>query len=101
MQEHGLRWFRPVYYASLRLSKAEHNYNTWERGALGMIYSVQKVRHYLLGNNFTFHVDHLAPLYLVKKQSVTGKLARWMLLFQEFDSDIVHTLGSQHAVADS
>ena len=75
MQEHELGWFRPVYYASRRLSKAKRNYNTTESEALGMIYSVQKFRHYLPGNKFTFHVDHSTLLYLVKKQSVTGKLA--------------------------
>ena len=51
-----------------------------EREALGMIYSINKFRHYLLGKKFTFHVGHAALLYLVSKQALTGKLARWMLL---------------------
>ena len=80
MQEATNKWFRPVYYASRRLSKAERNYSTTEREALGMIYSVTKFRHYLLGNRSTFHVDHSALLYLVNKPELTGKLARWMLL---------------------
>ena len=50
-----------------------------------MIYNIGKFRHYLLGRKFTFHVDHAALLYLVEKQTLTGKLARWMLLLQEFD----------------
>ena len=41
----------------------------------------------------------MAELYLVSKQSLTGKLARWMLLFQEFDFDIEHRTRTQHAVA--
>ena len=47
-------------------------------------------RHYLLGKKFTLHVDHVVLLYLVSKQSLTGKLAQWMLLLQEFDFDIQH-----------
>ena len=65
-----------------------------------MIYSVNKFQHYLLGRKFTFHGDHSALLYLVSKQELTGKLARWMLLLQEFEFDILHRREVQHAVAD-
>ena len=94
------KWYRPVYYASRKLSQAERNYSTTEREALGMIYNVTKFRHYLLGRKFSFHVDHSALLYLVSKASLTGKLARWTLLLQEFEFEIFHRPGIQHAVAD-
>ena len=81
-------WYRLVYYSSRKLSTAERNYSTTEREALGMIYSINKFRHYLLRKKFTFHVDHAALLYPVSKQTLTGKLARWMLLLQEFEFDI-------------
>ena len=35
-------WYKPVYYASQKLSTTERNYSTTEREALGMIYSVNK-----------------------------------------------------------
>ena len=78
-------WYRPVYYASRKLSTAERNYSTTEREALGMIYSINKFRHYLLRHRFTVHVDHAALLYLVEKQALTRKLVKWMLLLQEFN----------------
>ena len=93
-------WYRPVYYASRRLSTAEKNYSTTEGEALGMIYSINKFWRYLLGRKFTFHVDHSALLYLVNKQALTGRLARWLLLLQEFDFQIQHRPGIQHVVAD-
>ena len=71
-----------------------------EREALGMIYNITKFRHYLLGRRLTFHVDHSTLLYLVNKQALTGGLAQWMLLIQEFDFQIHHRLGVQHVVAD-
>ena len=89
-----------MYYASRKLSKAERNYSTTEREALGMVYSVTKYRHYLLGRKFSFHVDHSVLLYVVSKASLTGKIARWTLLLQEFEIDIFHQPGIQHAVAD-
>ena len=42
MQLTELKWYRLVYYASQKLSKAEPNYSTTEREALGMVYSVTK-----------------------------------------------------------
>jgi hypothetical protein len=74
---------RPIYYASRRLSKVKRNYSTTERETLGMIYSVTKFHHYLLGKWFTFHVDHSTLVYLVSKALLTGKLAWWTLLLQE------------------
>ena len=64
-----------------------------------MVYSINKFRHYLLGKKFTFHVDHSALLYLVSKQELTGKLARWTLVLQDFEFDILHR-PVQHAIAD-
>ena len=89
-----------MYYASQKLLKAEWNYSLIEREALGMIYSVTKYRHYLLGCKLSFHVDHSVLLYLVSKASLTGKLALWTLLLQEFEFEIYHRLGVQDVVAD-
>ena len=85
MQEKEKGWYKPVYYASRMLIKADNNYTVTEREALGMVYSLGKFRNYLLGNKVMFHVDHQALLYLIKKPQLTGRLARWMLLHQEFD----------------
>ena len=89
-----------MYYASRRLSAAEKNYSTTERQTLRTVYSINKLWHYLLGHKFTCHVDHLALLYLINKQALTGRLARWMLLLQEFDFQIQHRPGVQHVIAD-
>jgi hypothetical protein len=45
-------------------------------------------------------VDHSALVYLVSKASLTRKLAQWTLLLKEYEFDIVHQPGVQHAVAD-
>ena len=45
-------------------------------------------------------MDHTTLLYLVFKQSLTGKLARWILLLQKFNFDIQHRPCTQHVVAD-
>ena len=50
-----------------------------EREARGMIFALEKFRHYLLSNKVIFHVDHKALLFLVSKPKLEGRLARWML----------------------
>ena len=92
---------QPIAYTSRLLSKAEKNYTTTEKEALAMVYAVNKFRHYLLGNKFIFYVDHLALQFLVNKPQVSGRLARWLLLFLEFDFKIIYKPGKTHGVADA
>ena len=100
MQEQIGGYLQPIYYASKALTKAENNYNTSKREALGIIYVVTKFRHYLLGNKFVLHVNHQALVYIVNKALLVGKMAWWMLLLQEFDFTIQHTPGNENAIAD-
>ena len=96
--DHGLD--HPVYFASRLLSKAENNYSTKKQEALGMVYAVQKFRHYLLGTPFVFYVDHQALLYLVNKPIIQGRISQWLLLVQEFTFKIVVRPGKSHVSAD-
>ena len=54
-----------------------------------MIFSLQKFRHYLLANPFIFYTDHQALKYLVNKPLHHGRICRWLLLFQEFEFEVV------------
>jgi len=90
----------PIFYASRLLNQAERNYSTIEREALAMVYSLHKFFHYLLANHFIFYVDHEVLIHLVNRTIVSGRIARWMLLLQEYDFEIVHKPGRQHVVAD-
>jgi hypothetical protein len=65
------------------------NYTTTERECLSMVYVLQKFRHYLLGGNFKMFTDHSALKYLVNKTMLGGRICRWILLFQEYDFEIM------------
>ena len=43
------------------------------------------------------YIDHSAVKYLVNKPVLGGKICRWLLLFQEFDFEIVVKLGRLNA----
>ena len=79
----------PIAFASIKLSETEHNYNTTEREGVAMVYALQKFRHYLLGKHFKIFTDQLALKYLVNKPVLGGRICRWLLLFQEFDFEVI------------
>ena len=64
----------PIVYSSRKLNKAKQNYSTIEREALGMVFALQKYRHYLLANPFVFYINHQALKYLVNKPLHHGRI---------------------------
>jgi hypothetical protein len=54
-----------------------------------MVYALHKFCHYLLGGHFKMFTDHSALQYLVKKLVLGGIICRWILLFQEYDFEII------------
>ena len=79
----------PIAFPSIKLLTTEKNYTTTEREGLLMVYALQKFRHYLLGGHFKIYTDHSALKYLVNKLVLGGNIYLWLLLFHEFDFEIV------------
>jgi hypothetical protein len=71
---------KPIYYASRQMSSAEKNYTTTKRECLPIIYACKNFRHYLLGYDVVFHIDHDAIKYLVNKADLSGRIAQWVML---------------------
>jgi hypothetical protein len=65
-----------------------------------MVYALHKFKHYLLGKQFVFYVDHMALVYLVNKPQIFGRIARKLLLFLEYDFN-VYKYGRSHLMADT
>jgi hypothetical protein len=66
-----------------------------------MVYALHKFKHYLLGKQFVFYVDHMALVYLINKPQVFGKIAKRLLLFLEYDFKIVYKPSRSHLMADA
>jgi hypothetical protein len=79
----------PLAFSSRNLSTTEINYTTTEREGLAMVYALQKFRHYVLGGNFKMFTDQSALKYLFNNLVFGCIICRWILLFQEYDFDIV------------
>lgn len=89
----------PIAFAIRKLSNAKKNYTTIERG-LTIVYALQKFRHYLLGSHFKFYTDHSTLKYLVNKPMLGGRICQWLLLFQEFDFEVIVKPGKQNVGPD-
>jgi hypothetical protein len=90
----------PIAFAIRKLSDSEQNYNTTEREGLAITCALHKFRHYLLGKNVKMFTDHSVLKYLVNKPVLGGIFCRWLLLFQEFDFEVIVKLGKLNVGLD-
>ena len=60
-----------------------------KREGIAMVYALQIFRHYLMGGHFKIYTDHYPLKYLFNKPMLEGNICRWILLFQEFDFEII------------
>ncbi len=90
-----------IAYASRNNNKAESNYFSYEGECLAIIWAVIHFRPYLYGTNFTLYTDHKPIKWLMTNDKLIGKLARWALMFQEYEFKLIHRSGITHQNADT
>ena len=90
----------PVCYASRTCNPAEKNYGSCEGECLAVVWATQHFREYLFGTPFTLVTDHEPLKWLMQTNKTTGKLARWSLLLQEYDIQVIHKRGVLNTNAD-
>ena len=92
-----------VCYTSRCLHNAELNYSVQEKEMLGIIYSVQKYRHYLIGSPFEirFQTDHCSLQFIDKPAQTAGRMARWAMIMQDYNYSISYIPGPTNHVGDA
>jgi transposase InsO family protein len=89
-----------IAYASRSNNDAEAKYSSYEGECLAVVWAVAHFHPYLYGQSFTLVTDHQPLKWLMESDKLTGKLARWALLLQEYDFQVVHKAGLQNLDAD-
>jgi hypothetical protein len=89
-----------VAYASRSNNAAESRYSSYEGECLATVWAVAHFRCYLFGTQFTLVIDHQPLKWLMKSDKLTRKLARWALILQEYDFQVVHKPGVANLDAD-
>ena len=90
-----------VECASRSLSKEEKNYSVTEQECLAVVFATSKFRPYIAGKKVRVTTDHNALVWLMKKQQLPPRLARWVLTLQEFDLDYNYKKGKLNQDADA
>jgi hypothetical protein len=75
-----------IYYLSRTMIGAEHRYNPVEKECLALVFAVQKMRHYLVGQ--LIHViSRVNPLRILmtKPSSLNCRLANWAILLSQYE----------------
>lgn len=101
MQHHPNSGLHPVYYMSRKTNITQSRYSSYELEALAIIEGVKKFRHYLYGRHFKIVTDCKAFELTLKKKDLTPKVARWVMLLDEYDYEIEHRAGSKMKHADA
>jgi len=92
---------KSIAYASRVLNSSEINYSTIEKECLVIIFGIKHFRPYLWGKKFKIITDHRPLVWLFNVSDMNSRLARWRMLLQEFDYEIVYKPGSEHNNADA
>lgn len=78
-----------LYYLSRTMVGIELNYSPIEKICLALIFTLQKLRHYLL-TTMIHLISRANPLkYIMSCPSVQGRIAKWTVLLSEFDIHFV------------
>src|SRR5262249_60117465 len=75
----------PIYYLSKKKKDYEVKYNQVEKTCLALVWATRKLRHHFQSYKVKEVSRHDPLKYLHETPSLTGKLARCLVLLSEFD----------------
>ena len=90
----------PIQCISKKLTETEQRYSTIEKEAFCIVWAVEKLSFYLLGNHFIIESDHEPLSYMNKFSKSKDKLRRWELLLSNFDYEIRYIPGKENIMSD-
>lgn len=92
---------KPVAFVSRALTKSEQNYSTLEKESLAIIFSVIKLKQYLIGYHFTLQTDH-KPLVSIFGENkglpimAAARMQRWAFILSGFNYTIKYISGNSN-----
>ena len=72
-----------------------------EKEALAIKWSLEKLRYYLLGRDFSLVTDHAPLKWMATAKDTNARVTRWLLALQDYRFQVVHRPGRANANADA
>ncbi|GFT23775.1 hypothetical protein TNCV_3512221 [Trichonephila clavipes] len=95
--------WEPVAFLSVKLSKSQQKWSTYDRELLAMYISVKRFRHMLEGRDFIIYTDQKPLMYAFMQNPDKCSPRQWRHLdfISQFSTDVRHINGTRNAVADA
>ncbi|GFU50473.1 hypothetical protein TNCV_4456081 [Trichonephila clavipes] len=92
-----------VAFLSVKLSKSQQKWSTYDRELLAMYISVKRFRHMLEGRDFIIYTDQKPLMYAFMQNPDKCSPRQWRHLdfISQFSTDVRHINGTHNAVADA
>ncbi|KFM72496.1 Retrovirus-related Pol polyprotein from transposon 17.6, partial [Stegodyphus mimosarum] len=90
-----------VYCVSKKTTEAEKNYHSSKLELMAIVWTLDRLRQFLLGIEFTVVTDCQALVYMNAKKSTNPQIARWSILIQEYNFEIRHKPGIKMSHIDA
>ncbi|CAI6344904.1 unnamed protein product [Macrosiphum euphorbiae] len=90
-----------VYAVSKKTTSAESKYHSSRLELLAIIWTLNRLRPFLLGIKFTVVTDCQALVYLNLHKTVKPQIARWFEVLHEYDFEIKYRPAARMAHADA
>ena len=91
---------KPVYFISHKLNKSQINYSTVEKECFEIMYSLERLHHWVSCSQIICKTDHMPLKYLLSSHFKNRKIASWQMNIAEYNIDIEYLPGKQNLIAD-
>lgn len=92
--------FRPVAFASRKLTAVETRYSTTERELLAIVYAYKQFFHQIYGRKIIIYTDHQPLVTMQKLKNPMGRLGRLFHKLQDVDYEFVYVPGEKNFLPD-
>lgn len=92
---------RVICFMNRTLNRSERMYGNFERECLAIIWSLRKIRGYIIGSTVHIITDNQALTHLTKCRLLNARLTKWFLELQCYNFTISHCKGSRNQAADT
>ena len=92
--------YKPIAFASRKLSETEKRYSATERELLGIVYAYEQFHSHVYGRHIKFYTDHEPLVTMCKLKNPLGRLGRLFHRLQDVDHEILYVPGSENFLPD-